>query len=125
MLFSESDWQAHLKRCLATGELLDEDSFMGRLRWTSKQLEVAIAARRIFFFEYGGIRCFPAFFCTSSFDPHQVQRISEALGSVGAGAKWQFFSTPKGSLGGRTPLDALSQGRFRAVERTARSFAIG
>lgn len=125
MHFSESDWQARLKQCLAKGELLLEDSLIQRLGWNHQQLEVAIASHRIFFLECGSTKCFPEFFSAASYQRRQVQLISEALGSVGSGAKWQFFSTPKGSLGGLTPLQALSLGKFRAVERTARAFAIG
>lgn len=123
MLFSESDWQTRLKRALAAGELVDEHSLVARLGWDTRQLEAAIASHRIFFLECDGSRCFPAFFCDEVYDPRQVQSVSEELGSVTAGGKWQFFSTPKGSLGGCTPLMALARGQFRAVGDAALAFA--
>lgn len=123
MLFSESDWQIRLKQALATGELVDEHSLVERLGWDARQLEAAIASRRIFFLECEGSRCFPAFFCDEVCDPRQVQSVSEALGTATAGGKWQFFSTPKGSLGGCTPLKALARGQFRAVGDAALAFA--
>ncbi len=123
MLFSESDWQIRLKQALATGDLVDEHSLVGRLGWDTGQLEAAIASHRIFFLECEGSRCFPAFFCDEVYDPQQVQSVSEALGTVTAGGKWQFFSTPKGSLGGCTPLMALARGQFRAVGDAALAFA--
>jgi hypothetical protein len=123
MPFSESDWQTRLKQALAAGELVDEQSLVRRLGWDTRQLDAAIATHRIFFLECEGSRCFPALFCDEAYDPRQVQSVSEALGTVTAGGKWQFFSTPKGSLGGCTPLMALARGQFRAVGDAALAFA--
>lgn len=123
MLFSESDWLERLSEALATGELVDDQSLVRQLGWSNRQLEAAIQRHRVFFMECDGARCFPAFFCDEAYDHREVQLVSEALGTVTAGAKWQFFSTPKGSLGGCTPLMALARGQFRAVRDTAHGFA--
>jgi len=37
--------------------------------------------------------------------------------------KWQFFITPKASLEGLTPLEALKKGKIENVVKAAYSFA--
>lgn len=56
MLFSESDWQFRLKRALAKGEVIDEQSLLGRMGWDARQLEAAIACHSIFFLKCEGAR---------------------------------------------------------------------
>lgn len=62
----------------------------------------------------------PRFFCGKGLARLHAQLVSAALGKVSPGGKWHFFMTKKGSLGGVTPLAALSQGRRRAGQFDAR-----
>ena len=49
-------------------------------------------------------------------------KVLERLSSLPKGSQMQFLLTPKGSLGGVTPRQALRQGRFADVERSAQGF---
>jgi hypothetical protein len=48
--------------------------------------------------------------------------VSKALSDLPGGSKLQFFMTPKGSLSGQTPLDAIANGHLAAVRNAARGF---
>lgn len=51
-----------------------------------------------------------------------LETVTPALGDIPASSKWQFFTTPKASLGGATPLLALQRGDLQAVMATAAGF---
>jgi hypothetical protein len=51
--------------------------------------------------------------------PRGVRRV---LRSLPCGSRLQFYSTPKGSLGGLTPIAALSAGKVAEVRRAAEGF---
>lgn len=52
----------------------------------------------------------------------QLQEVLAILAGLSEGAKQAFLETPKGSLGSRTPLEALEHGDVEAVKRTAQAF---
>jgi hypothetical protein len=100
-----------------------EAAEVARLRGVSaKRLDELVAARRIFFIERDGRPLYPAFFVDPRFNPRDLEAVSMRLGSIPGGSKLQFFLTPRGSLAGRTPLDALSDGQLSAVKATADGF---
>lgn len=48
--------------------------------------------------------------------------ICKVLEALPKGALLVFWTTPKGSLSGDTPLDALTAGRYKAVRQAAEGF---
>lgn len=92
---------------------------------TSSALDKALRAHRIFAVELAGERYVPGFYLDERYEKRQLESVCRALGDLPGGSKLQFFVTSKGSLGGRTPLEALAQGKLSAVRRTAQGFAEG
>jgi hypothetical protein len=56
-------------------------------------------------------------------DRRQVARVSRALKLVGPHGKLMFFTSPKASLRGQTPLAALLRGQVAETAQTARAYA--
>ena len=71
----------------------------------------------------GGQEMYPSFFADTRLDRRYLRAISRTLGDLPSGSKLQFFTSPKGSLGGITPLAALQRGMRAAVMRSAKGFA--
>lgn len=86
-------------------------------------LDKALRSNRIFAVELAGASHVPAFFLEVRYQPRHLGAVSRILGDLPGGSKLQFFMTPKGSLGGQTPLEALADRKFAAVRRTAQGFA--
>lgn len=103
--------------------LLGEAEFLKRRHWSKRCLATTTSRRRVFFVERDGIRNYPSFLADSHFDFRQVGNACARLGDLPGGSKWQFFATAKGSLSGRTPLQAIADGDFAAVMRSAEGFA--
>lgn len=60
----------------------------------------------------------------SSVQRRQFTYISRTLADLPVGARRLFWGTPKGSLGGATPLSALVVGRYAEVLAAAKGFAV-
>lgn len=103
--------------------LLGEAEFLERRHWSKRSLHAATSGKRVFFVERAGVRTYPAFLADSRSNLRQVGNVCARLGDLPGGSKWQFFATPKGSLNGRTPLQAIADGDFAAVMRSAEGFA--
>ena len=113
-------WGSQLQELAANGVLVGESEFKFRLRWNARAVEAALAAKRVFALEHEGLRYFPAFFADATAKRRrQLEAITRNLTTLSPGGKWLFFTRPKGSLAGRTPLEALSEGEFAAVKRAA------
>lgn len=105
--------------------LLDSGVFITRLGWTRQALSKALAARRVFFVEHQGARYFPAFYSDKRYDRRHLEAITKLLGDLPGGAKLQFFLNPRGSLGRRTPLQALERGQLANAKAAAQGFVQG
>lgn len=98
---------------------------MARLGLTHEQLVAAEEAWRFFHFDHAGQSWYPAFYADPTLSRPELERICMLLGDVPAGARWLFFTRPKGSLAPapigapRTPLDALRAGAYDRVRNTA------
>lgn len=103
--------------------LVSEHEFAARSNWNSRQLTRAIASQRVFFVEVEGIKRFPTFFLETQYSRRQLEAITRAMGLLHGGSKLQFFMSPKGSLGGITPLAALLRGNYKIVKSCAQAFA--
>ncbi len=63
--------------------------------------------------------CATALYCDPSLNWRRLYAVSRRLGDLTGGAKLAFIVTPKGSLAGRTPLQALAEGNIAAVLNAA------
>lgn len=113
---------ANMRKMARAQALLDSTTFVAQLGWTRQALSKALKARRVFFVEVDGSRRYPAFFADSRHERRHLEAVSKLLGDLPGAAKLQFFLTPKGSLGGVSPLDALSNGDYSSVRATAEGF---
>lgn len=108
---------------VASGHLLSSGELGQRLGWTRQALSKALQARRVFFLESAGERYYPAFYADGRVERRHLEAVSKLLGDLPGGAKWLFFTMPKGSLSGRTPLQALARGGLAAVKVAAEGYA--
>jgi hypothetical protein len=115
--------EEHLEGLVRRQELLEPAEFAARLHWTRQALSKALAARRVFYVEVKGARYYPAFYADSQYERRHLEAVSKALGDLPGTSKLQFLSTPKASLSGLTPLEALSDGKLAAVKAAAEAFA--
>lgn len=65
---------------------------------------------------------FPAFYLDGSIDHVHLGSVVKSLGELDPWTKWQFFTTPKLTLNGETPLEALRKGKLESVLNAAGSF---
>lgn len=106
------------------GLLISSADMAARLPMTKQGLSHALKAKRIFTLrDENGQHVYPAFFADRSLDRKQLETISKTLGDLPGAAKWDFFMSPRVSLGKRTPLQALAKGKFEAVMTAATTFA--
>lgn len=102
--------------------LIAADKFADEAGLSRADLDKALRANRIFAIELCGKSYFPAFLLDTRYERRHLHSICRVLGGLPGGSKLQFFTTPKGSLSGLTPLDALADRNVAAVRRTAQGF---
>ncbi|MFI4940138.1 MAG: hypothetical protein ACHP7O_07340 [Burkholderiales bacterium] len=106
-----------------SGALLPAAVFCERLQVTRQAVSKAVSAQRMFFLPGpSGTQLYPEFFTSPLYNRRDLARVSKALGALPGPSKWQFFTTRKGSLGGKTPLDALAAGKLDDVLIAAAGF---
>lgn len=93
------------------------------LDFSRQALSKAVKDQRMFTVAIGHDRFYPAFFADAELDRHQLESVARELGDLPGWSKWQFFTTPKASLDGATPLEALKNGRYNEARRAAVGFA--
>ncbi|HIH2748126.1 TPA: hypothetical protein ACYLN4_003885 [Burkholderia lata] len=108
---------------VAAGRLLPAAELWAGLGITRQALNKALVSGRIFTVDVGAAQYYPAFYLAGDIDRKTLGKVTQQLGSLPGWSKWQFFTTPKASLGNVTPLKALSQGQVERVERAAAAFA--
>jgi len=109
---------------LASYSLLSGPELRARLAVTPQALSAALKARRLFALRgASGEYVYPAFFADPRHDRHILEKISKTLGDLPGAAKWDFFTAPRLSLGGKSPLEALTKGKLDAVMAAARAYA--
>jgi hypothetical protein len=112
------------QRDLAEGRLLSAAAMRERLGVSRQALSAALRAQRMFALAGpSGEYLYPAFFADPGQDRAVLEKVCRALGGLPGGAKWEFFTTPKVSLGRKTPLQVLAKGRIDAVLAAAAAFA--
>jgi hypothetical protein len=106
---------------VAEGKLLRAEIVCEALGITGRRLNKRIAKGRIFSAEVGGEQYYPAFFLAKELDRKDLAKVTRRLDGLTGWSKWSFFTEPKESLGGLTPLQALLRGEVKQVLRTARA----
>ncbi|QND82247.1 Uncharacterized protein ChrSV_0018 [Chromobacterium vaccinii] len=106
-----------------SGKLLPAAKVWEGLGVTRQALNKAVAAGRIFTVDVGAAQFYPAFYLAADVDRKTLAKVTQLLGSLPGWSKWQFFTTPKASLGNVTPLSALSRGKVEQVAKAAAAFA--
>ncbi|MGU7778676.1 hypothetical protein [Burkholderia sp. PU8-34] len=105
------------------GKLLPAAQIWASLGMIRQALSKAVASGRIFTVDVGASQYYPAFYLVGDIDRKTLGKVTQRLGSLPGWSKWQFFTSPKASLGNRTPLEALLNGQAEHVERAAVAFA--
>lgn len=67
-----------------------------------------------------GEEYYPAFYLSN--ERKAIEAVSKRLGTLDGRSKWSVFTTPKLSLGGQTPIQALGVGKVDAVLAAAGGF---
>lgn len=119
------DGQAAAARAqaLAAGSLLTAADFQRALGITRQAVSKAVNTCRMFYLDGpSGRQLYPAFFADATLDRRAIESVSEALKEMPGPSKWQFFTTPRASLGGKTPLEAIAQGGLAKVLLAAAAF---
>lgn len=116
---------ANRKRDLDEGLLITSTTLAGRLHMTTQALGRAVQSKRMFTLDGpSGRKVYPAFFADPRCNREHIERVSQALGDWPGPSKWEFFISPRESLNGLTPIDALARGELDHVLRAAAAFAV-
>lgn len=119
----EAQERRNRQRDVEEGRLLPGDEMSKRLHVSKQTLGRAVRDRRLFSIDGpGGIKVYPAFFADPRVNRLELERVSRELGHLPGASKLEFFTTPKGSLNARTPIEALSNGDLETVLKAAAGF---
>lgn len=130
-LVTSDDFMAELRqqekeqreKDIARQRLVPGSEMMARLGVSPQALSAALKAKRMFVMQGpSGGYYYPAFFADAKYDRPVLEKVCRALGDLPAGSKWDFFTTPKISLGNKTTLEALAKGKLDAVLAAAAGF---
>jgi hypothetical protein len=108
---STSSERAYAQRraLVEKGVLLTSADLIARVDITRQALSNRLAAGNIFYVDGGrNERYYPAFFADADLDTKAVRKVTKALGELPGASKWLFFTSPRESLGGLTPLEVLA-----------------
>ena len=105
------------------GSLIKASELWNRLGISRQAGSKAISEFRMFSLDGpGGVNLCPAFFADPEYDRTTLETVSKELGALPGPSKWQFFTTPKVSLKGKTPLEAIKRGQIDEVVSAAVGF---
>lgn len=107
------------------GELLTARQLCECLGFGEEDLQQAVREGRMFWIEgTHGSHWYPSFFVAGTASRCDVEEVTRVLDPLPGEIKWAFFTTPKYSLDGRTPIDALRDQEVARVLRTAAEFVV-
>jgi hypothetical protein len=115
--------QARRVKDVASKKLLTSGEMAARLGVTTQAITAAVRAHRMFVLAGpSGENFFPAFFADARYDRPVLWKVSKVLGGMSGGSKWDFFTNPRITLKGKTPLEALAKGNIEEVMDVAAAF---
>lgn len=107
-----ADAMADRQRQVKEGNLLSAMQVRQARHVTRQAISKAVSDHRLFSIDGpSGTQLFPAFFVDPNLNRRDLEQVSVTLGDIPGPSKWQFFTTPKASLGGKTPVEALETGK--------------
>lgn len=104
-------------------EIITAEELRASLGISENALSKAILDGVVFSVDFKGVNYFPAFFADPELDWKRLARVAKPLHGLSGWHKWFFFTSPKGSLGDLTPLEALKRGMKEDVRTAAYGFA--
>lgn len=111
------------KKDIASGILLSAADLAERLQLSKQAVSAAVRANRMFVLSgASGEGYIPAFFADGRYHRPTLEKVSKAMGGLSGGSKWEFFRTPRVSLEGKSPLQALEKGNVESVMAAAAAF---
>jgi hypothetical protein len=118
------DSTAALRERIEHNDLILSKEIQEKLGISRQSVSSAIKDGRLFaIVGPSGTNYYPAFYADSKYDRRAIERVSKQLGALPATVKYHFFTTKAFSLGSKTPLDALAEGRLDAVLVAAAAYA--
>jgi len=119
-------WRESAQRrdeALQDGRLLTSNDVQERRAITRQALSKAVKDHRAFWLDGpSGMQLYPAYLVKPDTERLRYEKVSRSLGDLAGAEKWAFFTTPKQSLGGQTPSEALDKGQLDKVICTAQLF---
>lgn len=119
-------WRESAQRrieALQDGRLLTSNDVQERRAITRQALSKAVKDYRAFWLDGpSGTQLYPAYLVKPDAERQRYEKVSRSLGDLAGAEKWAFFTTPKQSLGGQTPAEALDKGQLDKVIDTAELF---
>lgn len=110
-------------RQVEKGFLLTSANLCERRQISRQALSKAVKDGRVFWLDGpSGVQLYPEFFARPKSDRVAFEKVSRALGNIPGASKWQFFTTPKRSLEGISPVEALDRGDTESVITAAVAF---
>lgn len=120
MATQEQARRAELER---SGQLISAQELARRLTVSNQAISKALKSGRLFALDgSGGRLLYPAFYADGKVSRRELESVTRALGDIPASSKWLFFTNPKASLDGISPLEALRRGQREAVMVSAAGF---
>ncbi|PHV50766.1 hypothetical protein CSQ91_06325 [Janthinobacterium sp. BJB301] len=105
------------------GELIDSRTLAGQMGVTRQAISKAVTEQRMFSLDsVAGKKLYPAFYADPALNRRQLGKVSKELGHLAGSSKWQFFTHPRMSLNGNSPINALRKGRYADVVAAAIAF---
>lgn len=109
----------------SSGQLVELNRMAELLGVTPQAVLDAEASCRTFSVEGVNGRLYPAFYASTHLNRTLLEAVSLRLGRLPGASKWQFFTNPRLSLDGQTPIKALEAGGIDLVVAAAVAFKEG
>jgi hypothetical protein len=117
------DEKSRREEDIAAKRLISGAEMRERLGVSPQALSAALKAKRMFVLSGpSGGYYYPSFFADPRYDRPVLEKVCKALSDLPGASKWDFFTTPKISLGNKAPLEALAKGKLDAVLIAAAGF---
>jgi hypothetical protein len=116
--------ESTLLKSIADGEWISSRDLQDRLHISRQSISKAVNEGRMFaVVGPAGANYYPAFYTLEKYSRRLLEKVAKQLGTLAPSVKYQFFTSKAFSLGGKTPLEVLEEGRLDDVLRAATAFS--
>lgn len=126
-ILREDLWQQALtsrREMIANGELISEADFRQRLGLTQRRLSELLADGNVFTLEVDNLEYYPAVLADPALDRKRLQAVCRIIVPAPPDSRLDFLTSPRGSLGDRSPLQMLrNNSDFERLRRIAAGWA--